>query len=511
MRHLSISMLVLILVAALFTPAGAQRTGGTAWFGVPLPPGPGDPHRAIVDVSRLAPSPAVVPPGEEGWRDLSGARIYQDVARIVEFSKADAAAGTRAWGRVSGFPSAVAAFEWGAEQLRAAGLRDVAVQQYEGTGTMWTARSWKATLLAVPSLGAGSRPVVLESAIPTGGSFINGGRLTGVLVDTGNTSTELSAVLDVRGKIAVQHVTPASGAYSERGRTTTRAREMSAQGALAVINIVEQTGNMQIRDFSNCGGPCFNLGTADGAFLASVIQKAADARLSGDLRMQLSLEAEALGGLKGQNVVGLVPGRDDRENIIVNAHGDGWFDAAGDNADGLATLLALARHFGKPENRPARTLVFVISGGHHSSGLNGPGHFVQMNPTVTKKTVLAISLEHLSQFVIARDPWRAEANEQAMSLGVSNQSPFLIALGKRGRDRYRFNLNSTFGASVPGDLGGYAPLGIARVQAIHSGPLYHTSGDTLDTISVPGLERAARFFAYFVAEAAKAPRSDINP
>ena len=64
---------------------------------------------------------------------------------------------------------------------------------------------------------------------------------------------------------------------------------------------------------------------------------------------------------------------------------------------------------------------------------------------------------------------------------------------------------------MPGDLGGYAPLGVARVQAIHSGPMYHASGDVVESISVPGLERAARFFTYFVGEAAKARRSDINP
>lgn len=65
--------------------------------------------------------------------------------------------------------------------------------------------------------------------------------------------------------------------------------------------------------------------------------------------------------------------------------------------------------------------------------------------------------------------------------------------------------------TVAGDLGGYASLSVARVQAIHSGPLYHASGDVLETISVPGLERAARFYTYFVREAAKAPFDSINP
>jgi hypothetical protein len=78
-------------------------------------------------------------------------------------------------------------------------------------------------------------------------------------------------------------------------------------------------------------------------------------------------------------------------------------------------------------------------------------------------------------------------------------------------ERYGFNLNPTFTTSVAGDLGGYAPLGVARLQAIHSGNMYHASGDVLETISVPGLERAARFYAYLIGEAAKAPRASINP
>jgi hypothetical protein len=41
--------------------------------------------------------------------------------------------------------------------------------------------------------------------------------------------------------------------------------------------------------------------------------------------------------------------------------------------------------------------------------------------------------------------------------------------------------------------------------------MYHVSGDVLETISVPGLERAARFYTYFISEAAKVPRSALNP
>lgn len=495
------------LVSATILAAQAPGTND-AWFGIVVPARSAEAHRAVVSVTGVTPAAAVVPGGEERRTELAGQAIRTHLERVVSFSKPNE--GERFWGRVTGFPAALAVTNWVAEQFRTAGLSDVQVQEYDGTGEFWWARSWEARLLPDPRFGGATAPAVLESALPTSGSRIAGSDITAPLVFVGDVSSPVAASLDVAGRVAVQHLKPASGAYSERGRTSTRARELTTKGALAVINVVEQTGNMQVRDFGNCGGPCFNVGAADGAFLEAAIQKAAQAGLANDLRIRLTLQAETLTGLKGHNALGVIRGASD-ENIIVNAHADGWFDAAGDNGDGVAVLIALARHFSKPENRPARTLLFVASGGHHSPGLNGPANLVRMNKALTSKTVLVVNLEHVAQLEIRPSPWRAEANEQPMSFGISNQSPFLIALARQAKERYQFRINEPFGAGVPGDLGGYEPLGVARVQAIHSGPMYHTSGDTLDTISVPGLERAARFFAHLISEAAKAPATDINP
>jgi hypothetical protein len=513
MRQLTLFFIVALGCCAI--DVGLAQRGGqasTAWFGLALPPGLGDPHQPVVNVAGVTAPSVNVPPGEGPDPDFAGPTIRKDLEQIISFSKESRAAGNRVWGRITGFPSAVAVTSWVAQQFKAAGLSSVEVQKYDGTGAMWWSNAWEARLLPDPSFGPGSGPVVLESAIPTSGSQITG-TITAPLVFIGATDTDIPATVDAKGKVAVQHLKPESGAYSERTRTSTRAREMMARGALAVINVVEQTGNMHVRDFGNCGVPCFNLGAADGMFLEAAMARAAQAGNPAALRIQLTLESKMLTGLTGQNVIGVVPGKSGvaGENIIVNAHADGWFDAAGDNGDGLAVVIALAKHFAKPANTPERTLVFVASGGHHSTGLNGPANLVRMNPALTGKTVLVVNLEHISQLYIRPAPWRAEPTEQPMSLGISNQSPFLIALGKRGVERYGFRLNPTFGSGVPGDLGGYEPLGVARVQAIHSGPMYHVSGDVLETISVPGLERAGRFFAYFVSEAAKAPRNQINP
>ena len=43
-----------------------------------------------------------------------------------------------------------------------------------------------------------------------------------------------------------------------------------------------------------------------------------------------------------------------------------------------------------------------------------------------------------------------------------------------------------------GEGGGYRSLDVAIVTAMQASPLYHTSGEVLEVISTPGLERATR-------------------
>ena len=65
---------------------------------------------------------------------------------------------------------------------------------------------------------------------------------------------------------------------------------------------------------------------------------------------------------------GTLPGATD-ETIYIMAHRDGWFDASGDNASGVASMVGLAEHYGKiPQAQRKRTMIFVALDGHHNSG-----------------------------------------------------------------------------------------------------------------------------------------------
>src|SRR5215510_8174649 len=161
--------------------SGAQAMSG-AWFGVRLPAGLGDPHRPILDVSKVTPAAAVVPQGEENNRELAGAAVRKHLEAIVGISRADRARGEKAWGRITGFRAADETHAWMLQQFKAAGLRNAETQTYTATQATWYPKSWEVKLLATTKAGAGSGDVVLASAFPTSGSQLQNGPLAAPLV-----------------------------------------------------------------------------------------------------------------------------------------------------------------------------------------------------------------------------------------------------------------------------------------------------------------------------------------
>lgn len=513
-------------VVAQDEPAGrGARPGGNPngpWFGLPLPPAPG--QEPAVMVGDRAPRPAVF--AEAGPPELTGAAIRRDLETIVGFSKESRAArefgSGQMWGRVSGFPSSARTVDWAVEQFRKAGIADVRVQPIaqDPRSTFWLPLSWEVKLLGDPALGAGSSDVVLQSAIPVTPSEIPGGTLTAPLVFVGTGGRAVLDHIDVKGRIAVQLTVPQGHMLFERGPVTSQAQDLFARGAVGVFNLVRLPGNELGRDFSNCGGPCFNLGGRDGLLVESLMERAAQKGVSDKVRAQLTLRTETRSNLTAQNGVAVIAGRRTDEVVIVDAHVDAWFDGAGDNADGLSVMTALARHFARPENRPERTLVFIASAGHHSPGINGPRAFVAANPDLAAKAVLVLNIEHVAQRnfsparTVAGDGYRqavADSGEAPLYAGVTNAAPYLDGLFQQGVTRFGVNFVSARSDMESGETGGFSALKVARITVMQAPPLYHTTGEVLDVISTPGLERIARFLAFFLKDVAAAPKAAINP
>ncbi|MDX1491108.1 MAG: M28 family peptidase [Pseudohongiellaceae bacterium] len=523
-RQRLICRFIPFLLWGLSSACLAQSTSD-AWFGLETPPSFA-PHTLPALVGSRGPAPATHPQSESQFTELQGDQIWPDLVEIVEISKRSRAnkeiGSGQLWGRISGFDSGEETTRWAANKLREAGIEDVRLQSFTQAedAEFWLPLSWELRLKANPAFGANSQDIILETAMPLSPSNIEGGKLSAQLVYAGTGSPAELANLDLQGKIAVQKVVPQGHMVFERTPTVPRMRAMFEQGAVAVINIMQLPGNELATDFRNCGGPCFNIGGRDGAFLEKVLSEASLKGLQDSVTVEATLETQIFTGLSAVNGVGVLPGSESDETIIINAHVDAWFDGAGDNGDGLAVQIALARHFAKPENRTKRTLVFVASAGHHTSGLNGPRNFVALNPELASKSVLALNIEHVAQrnFVPARsqasDGYRdfvADVGEAPIVAGITNSAPFLEGLIESGVALYGTNFVSEANTMASGEGGGYRSLEAPIVTTMQAPPLYHTSGEVLEAISEPGLERMARFLAYFIKQVDAAPRSAISP
>jgi Peptidase family M28 len=502
----------------------STQPASAPWFGIRLPPRVGEAPAVVV--GPRAPRPVLLPADDPRVPEFDGATIRKDLEAIVAFSaesrKTREIGSGQLWGRVSGFPSSAKTITWAVEQFRRAGIANASLQPItqEAKSSLWLPLEWELRLLADPAFGPGSQDVVLESAMPLAPAPIAGGTLTAPIVFLGSANAATLDRVDVKGKIAAQLIIPQAHMVFERESAIGRAQELHKRGALAVLNVLRQPGNEIPRDFSNCGGPCFNVGGRDGFFLERVANAAARAGVGDKLRARLTLKAESRQGLQAQNGVAVISGRSSDEAIVVDAHADAWFEGAGDNGDGLAVMLALVRYFARPEHRPARTLVFVASAGHHTTGINGPRSFITANPALAQKTVLVVNVEHVAQRnfspsrEVGADGYReaiADSGEAPIVAGVTNNAPFLHALFDRGVERYGVNFVSDRSTMQSGETGGFSAIRAAKVTIMQAPPLYHTTGEVMDVISTPGLERMARFLAYFLKQVDQAPVTQLNP
>lgn len=103
-------------------------------------------------------------------------------------------------------------------------------------------------------------------------------------------------------------------------------------------------------------------------------------------KASLSVEAQ-LKMVKTQNVIGMVRGSEHPDSAIIlcghydhlGMQGDAIFYGGNDNASGTSLLLSLAEHYGKPENKPKYSMIFIAFGGEEA-GLHGSRYYVQKDP-----------------------------------------------------------------------------------------------------------------------------------
>lgn len=106
------------------------------------------------------------------------------------------------------------------------------------------------------------------------------------------------------------------------------------------------------------------------------------------------LKQEAHQKLTMRNVLGMIPGKNTKEYVIVGAHfdhlgidpvldGDQIYNGADDNASGVSAVLQIARAFLASGQQPERNVIFAFWDGEEK-GLLGSKYFVQTCPFLSQ-------------------------------------------------------------------------------------------------------------------------------
>jgi peptidase M28-like protein len=238
--------------------------------------------------------------------------------------------------RVAGTPEEHEAVDFVAGEMRSLGLQDVVEEPVPVDG--WRLEEAYVELEDDTRIEAASFGGVPETG-PKG--------VRGELVRVGRGGRRQLDRLDVAGKVALVEW------QVERLWPYHVGLELGLGGAKAIVLYAPE------------GGPFYQapeaLGTFDGIWHAEgppcVTVRREDApKLDGNVHVVLRAPRAPS---TGWNVVGELPGRRLGAPTVVAGHHDGWFQAAFDDATGVAVTLELARAFAEAGVRTERTIAFV--------------------------------------------------------------------------------------------------------------------------------------------------------
>jgi hypothetical protein len=318
-------------------------------------------RQPLLDTAGHIREEAYIPAPQSGaagpYGDISGARMKALVEEVVAISLESRDEGNRYWGRIAGTKYETMTGDLLEAKFRKLGLTDIHRPEF-ALSPQWVPKEWDLTATAA------SKTLKFSSLLPALGSAATpaaGLEMEPVWVGLGTAGD--FAGRDVRGKAVIIHAMLAPGEMGQSANMEGSIARAIKLGAGAVIGIWGYYDNMAVWQGFRDGAigtqmastgpiPAFWMGFEDGRKLRDLVTE-------GGAKVRLRVQAEMVTGQKSESVYGTLPGRAGAtENILVMAHMDGYFEAALDNASGLAAVLTLAEHFSQiPREQRRRNLI----------------------------------------------------------------------------------------------------------------------------------------------------------
>ena len=466
----------LAAAAVLSTPTAASaqmdlgpRVEKTYGSGLPR-----DRDRLIFDDDQYPVWPLT--PEQQRYASIDGARMKRHVVELAQIALRYRDAGHKWWGRLPGTSADREGMAYMTRAFEALGLTVEHVPYVLPS-------DWAASYRSDGSTTA------LATAFPVARTKATGPRgvtAEAVWVGVGSGADFLGR--DVEGKAVVVYsvFVPGGRSHSASGRAGLfdANRRAVALGAAMVVNVMGVPGNEQ---FQPEGGlrevPHFTLSMDEGFALRD--------RLAAGETVELSfrLEADEPRDIATEYTVATLPGVSD-EQIVVMSHTDGYFQAATDNAAGMASALELARFFAaRPLRDRPRTMKFIQFPDHHHGEVARGRDRVGIDATWPwDRVAVKLTMEHPAQTLLYM---YNDALTPTNAVGAFRWN----ALGSAAFEQMVFDTLREFGVSVYALENGPKNGSYAPSFHIIDHVIYHTSLDAPELVPASGLERSTRAFA----------------
>jgi hypothetical protein len=347
--------------------------------------------------------------------------------------------------RISGSPAEKAAGEWIAEQMKAIGLQNVAVEGFPVDG--WIFKGAEGSLKA-----DGEFVCSFEAAAFTGSKAVKD--LAAQVVYMGFGTADEYEKQSAEGKIVLIDTDSFRNNWYD-----VVFRQAQERGAVAVMAIPTEPNPGTYSDDiitvhemeTKIDIPAISVSVSTGRLIKEQLEKTDDVEITLNADIEIDRNAEA------HFVRGCIPGRNKDRYIILCGHYDAYWEGVQDNASSLGSQLSIAKAMIEAGYEPESTIIFSINGaeefGHMDTlyaWMTGAEAMIRLHPEYAGKTVLLLNIETsaLKQdsklgFSIA-DPYRKEMDgfcEELLRLSEGRyQGHYLTGIGMGGDD-FIFSIN----------------------------------------------------------------------
>lgn len=397
--------------------------------------------------------------------------------------------------RFAGSASEHQAAEFLRSRLTAYGLRDVHLEEFP-------IHAWERGTQAVEVRSPVERAIPAV-AMPYSPSC----EVEAELVDAGEgRESDFTGRLDaVRGRVVLLKGDASARAGERHSHRTDKFRRAVGAGALACLFVNRNPGQLLATgSLSHSAAiPGLAISHEDGAQLRRLAER-------GPLRVRVRTRGRTFPS-RSANVVGSVPGREPGEVVLFGAHYDGHdtAQAAGDDAAGTVVVMEVGRLLAPFAGRLRRT-VRIVCFGAEEVGLLGAFHHAER---ASRDLVWAMNLDAAGNGPGGTELLTVTAAPELVSYfqrwGREHHHPFPVHSGLTPHsDHFPFFLQG-----VPS--GWLASVGDATGTGRWPASAFaHTAADTVDKVSLRGLQMSAALaarLAVTLAEEAEPPARRRTP